>query len=235
MKDQYFGDINDYLKYGILRLFSRAGFQIGICWMMTSSDGRTDGRKINYLARPERWRHYDPELFDYLVTAVERVRSVRQIQTPTILPNCAFYNDPVPDSHDLRRTWTTKALKKFSNVDLLFFDPDNGIEVRSRRPGTRGSSKFVYWAEIEAAWSQHCSLLIFQHFPRQNRLQYISRLTQEVSKRLVSAEVVPISTSNVVYIMAHQPQHKIKAQQAIDSIVNTWLDKVRTGTRVECL
>ena len=227
MKDQYFGDINDYVKYGLLRLFGKTGLRIGVCWMMTSSDGRTDGRKIHYLTNPHRWRNYDPDLFDCLVDAVKRDRNVRQIQRASILPNCTFYNDEVPESLDSRRLWTSQALKKFSDVDLVFFDPDNGIEIRSTRIGRKGSGKFVYWIEMEETWSHGYSLLVFQHFPRENRRQYILRLTGEVYNRLGGAEVVPIITSNVVYILAYQPEHKTKAKQAIDSIRKTWRDQVR--------
>ena len=40
MKNQYFGDINDYRKYGLLRLIAKkTGLKIGICWMLTPDDG----------------------------------------------------------------------------------------------------------------------------------------------------------------------------------------------------
>lgn len=227
MKNQYFGDINDYIKYGLLRSLAKTGLRIGVCWMMTPNDGRADGRKIHYLTNPAKWRDYDPDLFDCLADAVRIDRNVRQIQRASILPNCTFYNDVVPDSLDSRTTWTSQALNRFRKVDLVFFDPDNGIEVRSTRIGRRNSSKFVYWVEIEATWSKGCSLLVFQHFPRQNRRQYISRLTAEVSNRLGGAEVVPLITSNVVYILAYQPHHKTKAKQAVDLITREWMDQVR--------
>ena len=34
MKNQYFGDINDYVKYGLLRVFS-ATHRVAVCWMLT--------------------------------------------------------------------------------------------------------------------------------------------------------------------------------------------------------
>jgi hypothetical protein len=228
MKDQYFGDINDYFKYGMLRCFGESGLSIGVCWMMTPSDGRTDGRKIQYLTNGKRWRAYDPHLFDSLAAAVKRNRAVRQIQKTQILPNCSFCNDVVPDSELLRKNWLSRALKKLSGVDFLFFDPDNGIQVKSTPTGKRGSSKFLYWTEIEAAWSQGSSLLIFQHFPRRNRAQYISRLTSELSNHVLGGEVVPLITSNVVYFLAYQAQHKEKAEHAIDRIVKRWMGEIWT-------
>ena len=45
MKDQYFGDINDYRKYGLLRAIIRAGrLRILVAWMLTVDDGSTDGK-----------------------------------------------------------------------------------------------------------------------------------------------------------------------------------------------
>ncbi len=66
MENQYFGDINDYRKYGLLRCFVGAGFRLGVCWMLTEADGSADGGKIPYLKERERWRDHDPELFDFL-------------------------------------------------------------------------------------------------------------------------------------------------------------------------
>ena len=67
VKDQYFGDVNDYRKYGILRgLIEGSQLRLGVCWLRTVNDGRQDGEFRQYLQRPERWRHHDPELYDAL-------------------------------------------------------------------------------------------------------------------------------------------------------------------------
>ena len=52
MKNQYYGDINDYRKYGLLRSLTRdTGLHLGVCWMLTSDDERSDGEKVGYLVR----------------------------------------------------------------------------------------------------------------------------------------------------------------------------------------
>lgn len=71
MKDQYFGDINDYRKYGLLRLLCPpGGLSLGVVWMLTAADGRPDGGRITYLRQPEVFRGFDPALFDHLQEAV---------------------------------------------------------------------------------------------------------------------------------------------------------------------
>ena len=67
MKNQYFGDINDYKKYGLLRsVIDATGLQVSLAWMLTPDDGRPDGRFIEYLNKPEKYRDFDPLLFDGL-------------------------------------------------------------------------------------------------------------------------------------------------------------------------
>jgi hypothetical protein len=50
MKNQYFGDINDYRKYGLLRRL-QAGLSLCVCWTLTDDDGSSDGRFLEYLNR----------------------------------------------------------------------------------------------------------------------------------------------------------------------------------------
>ena len=48
MKDQYFGDINDYRKYGLLRaVVCTSGLRLMVAWMLTPDDGSTDGKFIS--------------------------------------------------------------------------------------------------------------------------------------------------------------------------------------------
>jgi len=44
VKVQYFGDINDFRKFALLRLLSGVGgFKIGVCWMLTEADDSKHG------------------------------------------------------------------------------------------------------------------------------------------------------------------------------------------------
>ncbi len=64
VKNQYFGDINDYKKYSLLRILGKDRKRnIAMCWMLTSNDGRSDGRLTDFVYQPNEWRDLDPELF----------------------------------------------------------------------------------------------------------------------------------------------------------------------------
>jgi hypothetical protein len=227
MKNQYFGDINDYLKYGLLRCIAGAGLRVGVCWMMTPDDRRTDGIKIKYLSKPEHWGLYDQVLFDKLNEAIKRERHVRHAERTAFIPDALFFNELVPDDVQLRKVWLTNALSKLERAELLYFDPDNGIEVPSKPWGRNGSCKYLYWDEIQLAWSQGSSLLIFQHFPRQNHERYTRQLADQLRERICDAEVIPLITSNVVYLLARQQRHTSKADVALRAISKKWKGQIQ--------
>ena len=67
VKNQYFGDINDYRKYGLLRILTGRGqIRTAVCWMLRADDGRGDGSRIKHLSELEKWRNYDFAVSDHL-------------------------------------------------------------------------------------------------------------------------------------------------------------------------
>ena len=155
MKDQYFGDINDYHKYALLVALSGGGDMCtGVCWMLTEADGRTDGSSLRYLLQAERFRGMAPAIFDLLHQAVmiEGDRRVAQLETAGVLPNSLFHSPIVPDDREGRTAYFRAAAATLTSADWVFFDPDNGLEVPSVPLGRKGSSKFLYWHEVEATY-----------------------------------------------------------------------------------
>ena len=224
MKNQYFGDVNDYLKYGLLRCFSHAGWRVGVCWMLTPDDGSRQGRKTDYLSKASVWRRHDPFLFDALGSTIGRgaPRHVSVVEDGSIIPDASFFSEMVPDGGLRRSAWFESALDALSSSDLLFFDPDNGLEVRSKPLGDRNSTKYLYWGEVRLAWERGFSLLIFQHFPRVNREAYIDRLMSRLKQEAAGVMVTPIRSTNVLFLLACQPQHDSMAKAALELVRSRW-------------
>jgi hypothetical protein len=65
-------------------------------------------------------------------------------------------------------------------ADLAFLEPDNGIEVPSKSVGRKGSSKYVTWREIRPLWRMDCSILIYQHFRREQCTAFRERMASEL-------------------------------------------------------
>jgi hypothetical protein len=134
----------------------------------------SDGQKVNYLTDSDTYRHYDPPLFDFLATQVATgARNVRHLEASDIVPKTRYYSRFLDDSRPARSSYIAAALNGLAQSDLLFFDPDNGLEVRSVRLGSVGSSKYLYWHEVEQAWATGASLLLFQHFNREPRDRFV--------------------------------------------------------------
>ncbi len=227
MKDQYFGDVNDYLKYGILRELIAGGEALHVVWMLTPSDGSTDGKFTDYLSKSQTWREYDPELFDFLRSEVvdRGGRKVACIENWDGLP-AAYSSEIVPDARQDRMRWSGAVQETIQEQSLVFFDPDNGIEVPSCPVGRKKSSKYVYWTELVEAWDRGASLLVYQHFTRENREQFLARLSLEFQRRLGASRVMVLRTPRVAFFLVPQKEWASSAERYAAEIQRRWNGQV---------
>jgi hypothetical protein len=120
-----------------------------VAWMLTPNDGSRDGKFRSYLRDRETWRRYDPELFAGLagLLRLTSIPEVSIIERSALLPRTSYYSAVVPDTGRERDAWRQGLFSAASDADLVFVDPDNGIEVASKPVGRKGSSKYVTWQE----------------------------------------------------------------------------------------
>ena len=230
MKNQYFGDVNDYRKYGMLRvLTSVTQLPVGVCWLLTPDDGRTDGEFRSYLERPLQWRAYDPPLYDHLAKLLSPTvgRSVENARNWDLIPGASYHEPVLADDATSRRRYFDRALGALDSYPLVFFDPDNGIEVPSRPYGARGSAKYVYWQELEMAYAAGHSLVIYQHFARVSRQAFIAGLAAQFAERLSAPLVDSFSTPHVVFFLVARPEHAARFTRAHDEIQQRWPAQIR--------
>lgn len=221
MKNQYFGDINDYRKYGLLRSITEAShLRLLVSWMLTPDDGSSDGKFVSYLDNPELWEKYDHELFHKLhdILNNQQQRNVSLIEDTELLPTAQFFSEFVPDPSSERNAWFNSLAEQAKKNELIFLDPDNGIEVKSKPYGRKNSSKFLYWREIEALWRSGNSLLIYQHFIREKRFNFIQRMLSELQNVTAGSLVEAFSTPHVVFLMALQPGHQQYHANIVDTV-----------------
>ncbi len=229
MKNQYFGDVNDFRKYGLLRAISNAvQFQMSVAWMLTPDDGSTDGKFTAYLDAPVAWRSHDPELFDGIKALMNSgaPRSVALIESTDLLPGTTYHSTVTPDPASERDSWFQNLRDTLTGADFVFFDPDNGIEIQSRPYGRRKSSKFVFWRELETIWSTGSSLLIYQHFIREKREKFVGRMLASLRERTRGSFVEAFSTSHVVFLMALQSRHQNLHASIVGTVRRRWGDQI---------
>jgi hypothetical protein len=225
MKNQYFGDVNDYRKYGLLRLLNRHG-QIAttVCWLLTPDDGRTDGNRLQYLYQPPRWSGFDPDLYGFLrELVVERdTRHVGALERANILPGCRFWSEAVPDDSRLREQYFQKVLEFARGTRLAFFDPDNGMEVKSVPFGRGQSSKYLFWREVVASFSAGHSLLIYQHFPHARPEPFVHDLAQKFGAETGVSRVYSYRTPHVAFFLVPQPEDEALFVQSSAEVARLW-------------
>jgi hypothetical protein len=225
MKHQYFGDINDYRKYGLLRAILQAsGLPMLVAWMLTPDDGSTDGQFISYLQKPHKWSRFDPFLYNRLrvLLADGQGRKVSLLEKTPLLPGAGYFYDTVPDTGSNRGAWFEALLEAAEESEFIFLDPDNGLEVKSRPYGARHSSKYLYWHEVEALWSAGKSLLIYQHFIREKRDGFVQRMLKTLKESTPGSFVEAFSTPRVVFLMALQPGHQCAHKAILDMLRIRW-------------
>lgn len=189
MKNQYVADINDYNKYLLLQELSSEYRVIDVCWMLTDNDDRKDGRKISYLF--DESKRQDTAIYDYLKNLVtDGISDVRAIEQSNIIPVRKYYNSIFDfDYSDM--------------PDLLFFDPDNGLETKSVKYGSFQSRKYVFYRDLYWIIHRNTDVLIYQHYPRVNRIKYQNMRTEEIKSRFSDVEVKHFDRGMVDFILIH--------------------------------
>lgn len=208
VKHQYVGDISDYRKYALLRALSSGGANsIGVCWMLTPDDGGSDGGKLAYLGQPERFRHFDPELFDILAHAASELdrRRLQTIEDSGAIPGAAYFNETLPDDVAGRAVFMSRCASQVHDAEPVFFDPENGLEV-SLPKGRKNSSKYLYLDEVAAFYEAGKSLLIYQHFPRVERSVFMASRLLQLHGVAPGCAIWAFTTSHVVFFLLIHPE-----------------------------
>lgn len=200
-----------------------------VAWMLTSDDGSSDGKFVSYLDNPQKWSIHDRPLYEELrhILSGNTKRQVKLIEETTLLGGAHYFSDSVPDLATARNDWFSFLLSQIDPIDIVFLDPDNGLEIKSRPYGTVKSSKFVYWREIESLWSKGKSLLIYQHFIREKRIDFIGRMLVTLHTKTPNSLVEAFSTPHVVFFMALQPEHQHFHQKIVISVQKNWAGQIK--------
>lgn len=236
MKEQYVGDINDYRKYAMLRTLTADGEnRIGVCWMLTPSDGSSDGSKRAYLQQPAKHRRHDPELFDILARVRDDPdrRRLRHIEESGAIPGARYFNHPLSDNASERRAYMEACRGEFGDTDLVFFDPDNGLEVKKPKIGHKGSSKFLFEEELKAVYENGQSVLVYQHFPFIPREVFTASCVERLRRLAPDATVGTYQTAHVVFLLLLNPRSPARLADAAQEAATRWAPKFIAGTLYE--
>ena len=206
MQNRYTSDIGDFGKYGLLRALCSpvddgSNARLGVIWYLVPDESHNaDGKFTRYLEPSPKndcqFRRCDPELYNALADIIRKKdRNVSSIRKCSILPlGTVFYEEPLTfdgtpaNSPGARRkriayrnVWVQDALSATQDCDVIFVDPDNGLEAGTKRHLKLGP-KYLFFDELEPYCKRGQSLVIYHHTSRRGTAE------EQVRERLAQIE-----------------------------------------------
>lgn len=205
MKNQWFGDIHDFRKYGLLRFLSETQQfpRIMVAWMLTPPQSNDPcGKYRSFVNHPGQWKDCDEVLFEKLreFNSGDKERKVKNAFDLDILSSQIFssFGDDDEQYFSDRREDYFREMKE-SNCDLVFLDADNGLEVASMTE--KKKPLYILYEEVESLYKAGKSVLIYQH---RAIGQSFERQIMEKIPRLPQAPMIFFRGGNVSYFLLCQ-------------------------------
>lgn len=226
MQDSYIGDIGDYGKYGLLREVSSKGVSLFVNWYRVVHEKESkqdDGKFINYLSLPQIYRGYDPYLFDSLYSVVmrENNRLIERIEAEKLF-RASFYSKEIrTDRYD----WHRDAVELSGNAEVVFLDPDNGLETEKMHKIGGATKKHVKWEELKDYYSRGKNVILYQHRPQMTPKDKCIEAVVKFQNEFLHADCVkllefPKYTNRFYFMFLHS-----KYQNVFDEICKSMIQK----------
>lgn len=225
MQDQYVGDVGDYCKFVLLRAITdrditspAPALSLAVNWYRTNPENnksrtQKDGKFTKYLDDLQ-----DQDLYSKL-QKLQKSRNIEAIEDSDIV-EAQFYNIYVAKKQG-RESWHNNALARLKDKDIVFLDPDNGLETEKK-----SSQKYVLRSEIEDYYTRGQSIILYQHQPRNiKKINFIKNIFQSQYKFIkikpASIRVVEYSRYACRYfILLLHEKHCQDINKALASIEN---------------
>lgn len=144
-----------------------------------------------------------------------------------------YFDQGLSDAAGQRDSYFRAAFAALAKCDVIFFDPDNGIEVSSTQRGQRGSARYIYWKELQEAYTTGHSLLVYQHFPRVERAAFVPFLADRLGEQLGASAVVAFLTSHVSFFLVPQTRHGVALEKALETVRLRWRGQIDVSQPIE--
>lgn len=227
MKNQYAGDVGDYTKLGVLRGLEKAGFSIGLNWYLTPDEPEhsktlTDGKHTSYL----KCACDTPDV--YLHSILKKIglsnnRTVARLERAKLFENALFWNKMLESQN--RDKWHSEALKKLQKQDVIFLDPDNGLEVKSTKPYSKNGNKYTTYQEVADYYEKGSTVIIYNHRDRKPEREYLKRFYRfKDMEKTKNAKMFYLRASRYSvrdYLFLVQERHFSDLERAIDNFLAT--------------
>lgn len=191
--------------------------------MATADDGGTDGRRRKYLKQATRYRDIDSFLFDQLGRLLDSPNpGMGAVERSGILEGAAFHSEMLEDAPHARETYFNQLDDFAPKNSLIFFDPDNGLEIKSVQKGRKSCSKYLFLDELQTSAGEDRTVIVYQHFGRVQRNPYTEVQLNRVKSILPGRRLFALAGSHIVFLVAATPAHATTLSQAASHLSNRW-------------
>lgn len=227
MQDNYIGDIGDYGKYGLLREVCTEMLSLAINWyrVVPKKIGKQDdGKYISYLSQPHLYKEYDPALFDSLqkIVNLEKDRRIERIEQENLL-HALYYSNAIGID---RNAWHSQALIQTKDAEVVFLDPDNGLETARMYQTGRATEKHVMWAELKDYYTRGQNVILYQHRPQMTSKEKCIESILLFQEKYLSANCVKLlefpKYTNRFYFMFIHENYKAVFDRICYSTIHNW-------------
>ena len=250
MQDRYTGDVGDYGKYGLLRQIcglrdDAEQLRLGVVWYRPEPetvklDPANDGKHIAYLCpeQESRFRPCDSTLYEALREIVEsRDRRVKRVEQAGVFgADALFYDTYIPgpalssrgEARAVpRQGWAEDAQRAVEGCDLVFLDPDNGLEPKSASIRSVRATKYAYLEEVAPLVARDQSVVIYHHLSRRGTnteqiARWLKRLRQELDPADIFALRYGRGSPRAFFVLAQEHHTPILRKRADALLAPPW-------------
>ena len=220
MQDRYAGDIGDFGKLGFLKFIEKEKLKVGVNWYLTEPVTKVESRNKDGKHRvAEKYKVCDAVLFEKLEKVFIKKRSVTSIEEQKPLKSRYFYHEKV-DAFE-REIWHKKALKKLKHCDVVFLDPDNGLEVVSAKG--KKLTKYVLLDELRSYINNGQSVVFYNHRSRKQVGDYFIDIYKKLEKiTMIKPFSISFHKGTIRdYIILANTKHETKLRDACTKMLES--------------
>ena len=238
-------------KFGLLRVLcgqdnaSRLG--LGVVWYLVENESHNkDGKYTKYLRDDSKeFSCCDSELYDGLRRLLvddhgdvvpDRRRRVAMVEGSSILATGTnFFGDFLKyqngthfkDRLHVRSEWLDCALRVTAQADIVFLDPDNGIECQSVSKTAKKGPKYAFWDEIEAFAARKQTVVVYHHLGRScTSAEQVKKIRQQFEKRLQDFTILHVvfrrGTQRAYFIAATVDHRNVLTSRLSHMLTTPW-------------
>lgn len=166
-------------------------------------------------------------------------RCVAKVEKRKILPeDTLFYNAMLgypPNStvavrKNIRDSWVKTGFELLRDCDIVFFDPDNGLQVMTHSRYNQRGIQYAFDDEIAGYYKRGQSIIIYQHRSMEREDVYLHRIRKSITNITGYEDLKPIrlryrrgTARDFIIIPNHRyPWHRVLIEERIGAMLPAW-------------